>query len=716
MTAFARRELRTVGVRAGAWVRGASYLPKWLVLGSAIGVIAGLGAVAFYWALTQASQLLLGVLGGYTPPAPAGEGGGAGTGHFTRWWVIPLVVAGGGLLSGLLVFGLAPEAEGHGTDAAIDAVHKNPRMIRARAVIVKLVSSAITIGSGGSGGREGPTAQISAGFGSLLARTLDLSPEDGRIAVSVGIGSGIGAIFGAPLGGAVLAADIVYKEDFESEALVPGLVASIVAYTVFGFIDGFHPLFGYAAKGYEFHQPIQLLWFAVIGVLAGAVGLAYSATFYGTVRLSDRLRASRAVKPALGGLLVGLLGLAVPQALGTGYGWVQHALNHQALMHIALWIVLLVPLAKIVATSLSIGTGGSGGIFGPGMVIGAFVGAAVWRLLEPIAPGVPHSPAAFVIVGMMACFGSIARAPLAMMLMVAEMTGSLAILAPAMIAVGLAYLIVRQAGKTIYVSQLRNRAEAQAARLRQGLPLLARVPVQRTMQPPRLVLPAGTRVTDAAQRIASAQVPGAPVVDDQERFIGTVAAAVVAERAAREPESRVSALVDPTAASVTAEQTLDQVVDALPAGQPWLTVVNDQRRVEGVVALSDIVRGYRRAVRADANRLARIASNASIFEYRIGPDAPAVGNTIVTAGLPEGTILISLLRGDTVHYAAARLELRPGDVVTVLARADSQERVAALFGAESADGAGGSPADGTPRQNGGGSARPAPAPSTSGSG
>ncbi|HUZ43679.1 MAG TPA: chloride channel protein, partial [Acidimicrobiales bacterium] len=190
-------------------MRSTTYLRKWLVLGVLVGVIAGMGALVFYNALDLATHLFLRDLAGYQPPTPAGEGGLAGASHFTRPWAIPLVVGLGGLLSGLIVFNFAPEAEGHGTDAAIAAVHDNPRGVRARAVVVKIVASAITIGAGGSGGREGPTAQISAGFGSFLARVLNLGPADGRILVSIGIGSGIGSIFGAPLGGALLSAEIL---------------------------------------------------------------------------------------------------------------------------------------------------------------------------------------------------------------------------------------------------------------------------------------------------------------------------------------------------------------------------------------------------------------------------------------------------------------------------------------------------------------------------
>lgn len=446
------------GAALGDRLSRASYLQRWVSLGLAIGLIAGGGAVLFYWVLSEATHLLTGGVAGYHPPRPAGEGGGSGDGaRFSRWWAVPLVVAAGGLASGMLVFRLAPEAEGHGTDAAINAVHRDPRSIRMRAVLVKLVASAITIGSGGSGGREGPTAQISAGFGSLLARWLHLTDADGRIAVSVGIGSGIGAIFGAPLGGAVMAADIVYRDDFDAAALAPGLIASITSYSVFGATFGFHPLFGNIA--YQFNDPRQLVWFAIIGGLCGLVGLAYSRTFYGAISVTQRLPGSRVIKPAVGGLLVGLIALAVPQALGTGYGWIQAAFTRQTLLHLSLWIVLALPLVKILTTSLSIGTGGSGGIFGPGMLIGAFTGAAVWRLAEPLGWAVPHQPAAFVAVGMTACFGAIARAPLSMILMVAEMTDNIGVIAPAMVAVGIAFLVVRHVDDTIYRSQPRDRVD-----------------------------------------------------------------------------------------------------------------------------------------------------------------------------------------------------------------------------------------------------------------
>jgi len=182
------------------------YLQKWVILGALIGAVAGFGAIVFFEAIEIAGDLLLGELAGVHPPLPAGEGDTLVT-EIGRRWMIPVVLVIGGLLSGIIVYTFAPEAEGHGTDAAIDAFHERGGRIRRLIPPVKIIASAITIGSGGSAGREGPTAQIAAGFGSWLGDVFRLTPEDRRILVAVGIGAGVGAIFKAPLGGAILAAE-----------------------------------------------------------------------------------------------------------------------------------------------------------------------------------------------------------------------------------------------------------------------------------------------------------------------------------------------------------------------------------------------------------------------------------------------------------------------------------------------------------------------------
>ena len=661
----AKATWRRIARALGARINAMSYLPKWLILASVIGVIAGLGAVVFYEALSISTHLFLGVLAGYHVPTPAGEGNAAGSAHFARAWAIPLVVVLGALASGFLVFTWAPEAEGHGTDAAIDAVHHNPRGIRLRAVVVKIVASALTIGSGGSGGREGPTAQISAGFGSLLARVLDLSPEDGRIAVSVGIGSGIGAIFSAPFGGAVLAADIVYRDDFEFEALLPGLFASIIAYAVFGAVFGYQPLFAIPG-GYHFNQPIQLVWFAVIGLLAGGLGLLYAKSFYGIVRLSHRLPFSKKLRPALGGLLVGLMALGLPEVLGTGYGWVQKGLGTE-ILHPPLLIILALPLARILATDLSIGTGGSGGVFGPGMVIGAFTGLAVWRVLEPFAPGVGHDPAPFVIVGMMAVFGGISRAPIAVMLMVAQMTGSIALLGPAMIAVAIAWFIVGRSDDSIYRSQLRTRADSAASRLHFGLPLLATLSVASVVDDPTVLLYDHTTASEALQALREAGVPGAPVIDAHGTYLGTVDIDVLAPLAEADSTLPVAGVLDATTTTVAIDATLDVGLEALTqAGGRWVTVTSKSRHVVGILAIGDLVRCYRQALDTNVGKIAQVTAHAVAVEERVGPHSKLIGHSIRTAGLPAGCVVITVQHGNEMLLAAGTTTLAEGDVVSAL--------------------------------------------------
>jgi H+/Cl- antiporter ClcA/CBS-domain-containing membrane protein len=656
---------RGLSARAGRWVSAASYLKKWSVLGVVIGVVAGLGAIIFYEALTLSTHLFLGVLAGYHVPTPVGEGARHASASAVRPWVLPLVAGFGALLGALLVSRFAPEAEGHGTDAAISAVHQNPRGVRFRAVVVKIVASALTIGSGGSGGREGPTGQISAGFGSLLARVLDLEPADGRIAVATGIGSGIGAIFGAPLGGAVLASEILYRDDFEPAALLPCFIASAVSYVVFSSVEGFSPLFGYVSS-YHFTDPIQLIWFALIGLLAGLVGLIYAKSFYGMVDLFRRLPWPRWVNPAIGGLLVGTIGIAIPEVLGTGYGWVQDSLGH-GLLAIPLWIVLILPLARIVATGLSIGSGGSGGIFGPGMVIGAFLGASVWRLFEPVFPSMGHSPAPYVIVGMMSCFGGISRAPLAVMLMVAEMTGSLSIITPAMVAVGISWLIVRQGDDTIYRSQLKSRADAPTQRLLAGLPLLAAIGTARAMAKPRVVLKANRDRMDALDAMDRAGLGGAPVVDGNGRFEGTVSRT---QLAASEDHRAVGDLADAGAPTVSLNSRLDVALESLTeAPMSWVPVLDGERRVVGTLAISDVVGAYRSELAASAERLSEMGTMTGAALVTIGARSPIVGQTLRRTQLPSGLLITSITRGDTTFVPNGDTKFAAGDHLSVLGQA-----------------------------------------------
>ena len=673
---------RSLQARAAQWLASASYGQKWLVLGVVIGVTAGIGAVVFYEALRATTHLFLGVIAGYTVPTPVGEGGRAASAHFTRPWAIPLVACLGALAGAVLVFGIAPEAEGHGTDAAIAAVHHNPRGIRLRTVAVKIVASALTIGSGGSGGREGPTGQISAGFGSFLARLLDLSPADARIAVASGIGSGIGSIFGAPLGGAVLATEIMYRDDFEVEALLPSFIASIVGYVVFSSVEGFSPLFG-NVESYRLTDARQLLWFGLIGILGGLIGLLYAKGFYGIADLFARLPIPRWVRPALGGLIVGCIALAIPEVLGTGYGWIQEGLGQQ-LLHIPLWIVLILPFARIVSTGLSIGSGGAGGFFGPGMVIGAFTGGAVWRLFEPIVPSLGHDPAPYVIVGMMSCFGGISRAPLAIMLMVAEMTGTLSLIVPAMLAVGLATLIVRRSDDTIYRSQLRSRSDSPAHRILTGLPLLGVARASQAMAVPRCVVPDSADVAMARNLLEQSGVEAAPFVDEEGRYVGVVTLEAL-QRVNEEPDPpTLVSLVDTGYLPIHQGVHLDVVLDTLTATpQTWVAVVDDERLVVGTIATSDLIGSYRRSLQSSLRRVSEVSESSGMLDVVVSENSPIVGAPLRAAAIPKGVLITAIERGREVIRPTGDTVICAGDRFMALGTSGDLARLEHLATAES---------------------------------
>jgi CIC family chloride channel protein len=674
---------RRVTGRALSGVRSAPYLRKWLILGSLIGVVAGIGAVVFYDGLKLATHLLLTDIGGYTPASTAGEGGFRAASGFSRPWAIPLVVGGGGLAAGLLVFGLAPEAEGHGTDAAIKAVHTNPKGVRPRVIAVKLVASALTIGSGGSGGREGPTAQISSGFGSVLARTLNLTPSDSRICVAAGIASGIGAIFRAPFGGALLGVELLYVNDVEIEAFIPSLVATVVGYAIFCFVTrSFTPVFG-THYGAEIHHAWELSLFVVVGLACGAIGKLYTLSFYWLTDRFGAWRIPRGLKPGAAGLVVGAIGLAIPGVLGTGYGELQAQLDLHQLVTMPFWVVLLLPFAKLLATGLSIGSGGSGGIFGPGMVVGGATGALLWRLGHLVGLA-DHQQLAFVIVGMAACFAAISHAPIAVAVMVAEMTGSLALLPAVMVAVAFASLVVGDT--TIYRSQLRSRSDSLAHRFGFGLPQPAALGVTTLMSPPGLILPAATPAASGLRQLRDRGLPGAPVVNSDGSFIGSVQTATLGRLVDAGERSSVGRLADVEAMTLPAEAGLDAAIDALPASKGgWVPVLDDDMQILGIVTPSDLVRGWQQTMRQSVHQLTAAATTTTVVEGTIPDDSNIAGRPIANLGLPPGTIVISALRHGAFLLPTTDQELHPGDSVTVLARPRDVPTVTRILGLGPAD-------------------------------
>ncbi|MCL5678958.1 MAG: chloride channel protein [Candidatus Thermoplasmatota archaeon] len=534
---------------------------------------------------------------GFTPPVTAASGGSPTyvIGTFDRI-LIPVSTTLGGLISGIIIFRFAPEAEGHGTDAAIDAFHNKNGKIRRRVPLVKTVASAITIGSGGSAGREGPTAQIAAGFGSFIADTFRMDDHDRRIAMAAGIGAGIGSIFLAPLGGALLSTEILYRRDFEVDALIPSIIASVTGYIIFGYNFGYRPLFDIPGSGVlGFAHPESLILYSLVGVVAGLFGVFYVISFYGIQGMFRRIRRlPKFVKPAIGGLIVGLIGIFFPEILGLGYGWVQ-LIFYDRLSLFPVWLLLALIIAKIVATSFTIGSGGSGGVFAPGMVTGALVGALMGVLFVPFFPYL--NVIEVTIIGMISFFGGISKAPISVIIMGTEMTGGYTLFLPLMIATVISYYISGQK-YSIYSKQLPNRQSSPAHRLEYERPILDDITAYESMKKDYYWVSPDAPLREALQTIRQSKTKGVVV---QENGVLKGFLSVEAVKPSMDIDStRVRDIMDTDVKYVKTTATMHTALDLLTTTTTGKVVVVDDANpqiVRGTIGLADIAEAYNREIR-----------------------------------------------------------------------------------------------------------------------
>jgi CIC family chloride channel protein len=427
----------------------------------------------------------------------------------------------GGIISGWLVYTFAPEAEGHGTDAAIDAYHNKGGFIRGRIPFIKTIASAITITSGGSGGREGPIAQIGAGFGSYLATKLKLSERERRIMMAAGIGAGVGSIFRAPLAGALFAAEVLYREpEFESEVIIPAGISSVVAYCTFCLFFGWGSLF--ESKDFVFQNPLELGPYIVLAFILVGAGILYVKAFYGLHHIFKKMQLPNHIKPAIGGLCTGIIGFFIPATLAFGYGYAQMAMDNipPLLLGSSTFFLLALAFGKILTTSFSIGSGGSGGVFGPSIVIGGALGGAVGRIFHGFVPEIVTEPGAFVIVGMAGFFAAVSNTPISTIIFVSEMTNSYHLLLPSLLVCSLAFLFSRR--WTIYVRQVPARIDSNAHRGDFFVDVLGTIRVKELMPQVRRVemVPEDMPLVEFRKMFSSTEQHYFPVVNPEKRLTG----------------------------------------------------------------------------------------------------------------------------------------------------------------------------------------------------
>jgi CIC family chloride channel protein len=495
---------------------------KWIFYYVLIGLIAGLGSIVFQYLCQVGLHVFLDQMAGYRPPQPAGE-----SYLFESWgkpfirWMLFFLPALGGIISGWLVYTFAPEAEGHGTDAAIDAYHNKGGFIRGRIPFIKTIASAITITSGGSGGREGPIAQIGAGFGSYLATKLKLSERERRIMMAAGIGAGVGSIFRAPLAGALFAAEVLYREpEFESEVIIPAGISSVVAYCTFCLFFGWGSLF--ESKDFVFQNPLELGPYIALAFILVGTGILYIKAFYGVHRIFKKMLLPNHIKPAIGGLCTGIIGFFIPSTLAFGYGYAQMAMDNvpPLLLGSSTFFLLALAFGKILTTSFSIGSGGSGGVFGPSVVIGGALGGAVGRIFHGFVPEIVTEPGAFVIVGMAGFFAAVSNTPISTIIFVSEMTNSYHLLLPSLLVCSLAFLLSRR--WTIYVKQVPARIDSNAHRGDFFVDVLGTIRVKELMPQVRRVemVPEDMPLVEFRKMFSSTEQHYFPVVNPEKRLTG----------------------------------------------------------------------------------------------------------------------------------------------------------------------------------------------------
>jgi chloride channel protein, CIC family len=636
--------------RAGGWLR--SSRAGLLVIAAAVGVGSGFGAVAFRYLIYFVTWLVTGHV-------QFGQDGHVGSSHLP--WLglgfFVVIPVAGGLVYGPVIYRWAREARGHGVPEVMIAVAENGGRIRPQVSVVKALASAICIGTGGSVGREGPIVQIGSALASAFGQWVRMPENRMRILVACGAAGGISATFNAPITGVFFGVEIILRE-FSVDALftvmLSAMLADLVAIPFLGdhvFLNGF-------PRGITLIHPGDYLLIAVLAVAAALIGLLFSKVVYKMEDLWDLIWKNRPewARPAVGGIALGLVLLALPQMYGVGYPVMYKAVAGDY----ALWFLLVLAAGKIIACSLTLGIGGSGGIFAPSLFIGATSGMAFGETAaHALGPGA-GPPALYAVVAMGAVFASAARAPLTSVASVVEMTGDYALTLPVLLAVAIATATSRALSYgTIYTTKLLRRGQDvdRAAPWRAFGDLKAAGAMQPFRAP--LAVPEGHDHggDDDNGAPAPAQLPG-----------------------------RVTYQRDPQA--VFAEESLAQTLRQLDAyGRDGLPVLSgDGRQVQGWITSASVLQAVAREIGTSPPQAPRPAEHPAgagqqasaaepptplpgyqVLEVTIDPDSPAAGKALGTLTWPEGFIPVSVLRHRNLDEPDPGLTLAPGDRVSLLA-------------------------------------------------
>ncbi len=563
-------------------------------LGALIGVISGFTSILFRLLILGMSLIFVMI------PQVLGIVG---------WIIVPGI---GGLLVAVIVIKYAPEAKGHGVPEVMEAYALHSGKIRFRVPLLKSIGSAITISSGGSCGREGPIAQIGAGVGSVVAATFKLDKRERKTLLVCGLSSGIAATFNAPLGGALFGIEVL-AGGIIGFSILPVILASVIATAISRFILG--AAVSFQAPIFVMANPIELVFYLALGIILGTASVIWMRGFYSIEDLIEKVRVSRYALPAIGGLLTGVLGVLTiyfesvfgysgeftspqpyyPAIMGVEYAFVDATL----IGNVALGALFVFGALKYFATSFTLGSGGSGGVFAPTLYMGAAFGGAFGLVCSLLLPWAIPQPMAFALVGMAALFAGTGRAPITCIVMIMEMTADYSLILPLMIAVSTSYLVSSLIeSESIYTMKLVRRG----VHLRRGshIEVLRTIRVDEIMTTNPTVLSAEMTVSEVHAIIDRTHHTKFPVIDDKNNVLGIL----IAEDLFHEPkedgqEYRVRELMNPDFLHLSPESTMDGALQAMiRRDEGHAVIVNpmEPRRMLGYITKADVLKAYEIAI------------------------------------------------------------------------------------------------------------------------
>jgi CIC family chloride channel protein len=633
----------------------------------AVGIAAGYGAVCFHWLLAKSDYVFFVLLGGKLRQLSP--------------YAVLLVPALGGLLVGPLVYFVAREARGHGVPEIMLAVAHQGGRIRARVALIKGLAAALTIGSGGSAGQHGPAVQIGSGLGSLLAQRLRLPAERTRLLVACGAAGGIAATFNAPIGGVIFALEVILR-NFSTRSfgfvVISSVSAVVIAHMYLGDAAVIDVPRYFLVSAWEF--PLYL----ALGAAAAVTARGFIWALYAADDLFENWRLPEYLKPAIGGLAVGVIGVWFPRVFGIGYDATEAALTGW----IALGIMAALVLVKIVGTSLSLGSGGSGGVFAPSLFVGAMLGGVFGRAVNAAWPDVTAPAGAYGLVGMGALFAGVAHAPMTAIIILFEMTGDYRIIGPLMVACVVSSLLSEFLGReSIYTRKLARRgvdvfgAEPD---------LLDAIAVRDAMVADTAALPQSATVQELLAMFARGDAASIPVVDRRGVLIGIVSRSD-AESAVLHgsPDATAGDIMTPDPVTCSADESLtlalqrltSRDVAALPVVDP-----DETGRVVGMLRRRDIIAAYDRARRerpeivARVDRLRESVAGARVFEVEVLGGSTAANIQVRDLSLPADTLLVAVRRGERTLIPRGDTVLRPGDRIVAVAEPGQLEALRDVFG------------------------------------